>query len=219
MNTQYNSETDTLKYPFKGSDKITNNFSQAYQDLFALTMLNGKTGGKYLEIGANEPVCINNTFLLEDKFNWTGTSVEIDNELVQLFNSIRTNKCECADATKFDYQKKMKSLKWKTTQIDYASIDCEPAMTTLAALKKLPHDTYRFSVITYENDVYKDGPESRELSRELLQGLGYQLVAADVCNGGNPYEDWYVDPQVVSEKVWKNFESVGAEARTLFVCQ
>lgn len=217
MNTQYNSETDTLKYPFEGSDKIAKNFSQAYQDLFALTMLTGKTGGKYLEIGGNDPVIINNTYLLENVLKWKGFSVEIDSNMCEAYNAIRANKCECFDATKFDYEKKIKSLKWKTTQIDYASVDCEPAMTTLEALKKLPHDTYRFSVITYENDVYKDGPESRQLSREFLQGLGYQLVAADVCNGGNPYEDWYVDPQVVPEEVWKNFESVGAEARDLFV--
>jgi hypothetical protein len=217
MNTQYNFETDKLKNLFKDSDKIEKNFSQAYQDLFVLTMLNGKTSGKYIEIGGNNPVVINNTYLLESQFKWKGFSLDIDDSMAKIYNLVRANKCECFDATKFDYNKKIKSLKWKTNQIDYLSVDCEPAMTTFAALKKIPHDEYRFSVITYETDVYKDGNQAKELSRNFLQKLGYQLVSADVCNGGNPYEDWYVDPQIVSENIWKSFESNGAEARILFV--
>ena len=37
-------------------------------------------------------------------------------------------------------------------QIDYLSLDIDPSEATLAALKKLPLDDYRFSVITYETE-------------------------------------------------------------------
>ena len=40
-------------------------------------------------------------------------------------------------------------------QIDYLSLDIDPSEATLAALKKLPLDEYRFSVITYETEVYR----------------------------------------------------------------
>ena len=219
MNTNYNVDCDILNNPFSGEEKIKRNFSQAYQDLFVLTMLQGKRSGKYLEVGANHPVEFNNTFLLEDKFNWKGISVEIDNNMVELFNTVRHNKCDYADGTVFDFLKKLDARRWKDKTIDYLSLDCEPAMTTYKILTRIPFDEYKISVTTYETDVYKDGPQARELSRKFLKSKGFELVAADVCNGGNPYEDWYVDPTVIPETIWGPFISEGAEARDLFVCR
>ncbi len=54
MNTKYDEKTDELIHPVK----IKENHSQAYQDLFVLTMLGGKKNGRYLEIGGNHPQCI-----------------------------------------------------------------------------------------------------------------------------------------------------------------
>jgi hypothetical protein len=219
MNTNYSADCDVLNNPFPGAEKIKRNFSQAYQDLFVLTMLQGKRSGKYLEVGANHPVEFNNTFLLEDKFSWRGISVEIDKDMVELFNTVRHNKCDYADGTVFDFLKKLDGRRWKDKTIDYLSLDCEPAMTTYKILTKIPFSEYKVSVITYETDVYKDGPQARELSREFLINKGFQLVASNVCNGGNPYEDWYVDPKIIPSKIWIPFVSEGAEARELFVCQ
>jgi hypothetical protein len=219
MNTNYDSGHDTLNNPFPGLEKIKRNFSQAYQDLFVLTMLQGKRSGKYLEVGANHPVEFNNTFLLEDTFNWKGISVEIDKDMVELFNTVRHNKCDYADGTTFNFLKKLDGRRWKDKIIDYLSLDCEPAMTTYKILTRIPFDEYKVSVITYETDVYKDGPQARELSREFLINKGFQLVASNVCNGGNPYEDWYVDPTVIPSEIWIPFVSEGVEARELFVCQ
>lgn len=219
MNTHYEAGTDKLNATFSGSDKVKRNFSQAYQDLFVLTMLDGKTSGKYLEVGANHPVNFNNTYLLEHDFKWRGISIEIDKDMVDTFNLVRINKCDYADATKYDFLKKLNARRWKEKRVDYLSLDCEPAMTTYDILTKIPFDQYKFSVITYETDVYKDGPDARKLSREFLKSRGYVLVASDVCNGSNPYEDWYVDPEIVPDEVWAPFVSEGAEARELFVCQ
>ena len=46
--------TTNLKYKFPGLNVIKENYSQTYQDMFVLTMLNGKQHGKFLEIGAQE---------------------------------------------------------------------------------------------------------------------------------------------------------------------
>ena len=40
---------NALNVKFIGSDKIEQNFSESYQDMFILTMLNGKKNGTYLD--------------------------------------------------------------------------------------------------------------------------------------------------------------------------
>lgn len=207
---------DELIHKFPNHEQVTGNFSQAYQDLFVLTMLQGKLNGRYFEIGANDPRLLNNTALLES-LGWKGISIEILPELVTKFNNERMEKCYEADATTFDWKEAVRKKHWKSKRIDYLSCDCEPAMTTYDALVNVPHDEYRFSVITYETDVYKDGPQPREMQRAFLTELGYQLVCSNVCNDGAPFEDWWVDPQVVSEDVWRPLQSEMTEARRLFV--
>ena len=81
MNSTYNYEKDTLKHPFSGHTKVFNNYSQAYQDLFVLSMLKGKKNGKYVEVGSNHPTHMSNTFLLETAFGWRGFSVEIEKSM------------------------------------------------------------------------------------------------------------------------------------------
>ena len=44
---------------------------QAEQDKFVLMMLNKKTNGFFLEIGSSDPIYVNNTFVLENSYNWT----------------------------------------------------------------------------------------------------------------------------------------------------
>ena len=46
----------SLKYQFPGIDMIENNYSQAFQDMFVLTMLNGKRNGTYVEIGGDHGI-------------------------------------------------------------------------------------------------------------------------------------------------------------------
>ncbi len=216
MNTKFSDYEFVLNHPFTGSGSVRTNFSQAFQDLFVLTMLDGKKGGKYLEIGANDPIVLSNSCLLETQFGWKGISLEYQAALVDAFNVQRSNVCYQCDAQIFDWYSAIKRKRW-SGQIDYLSVDCEPAQVTFNAAKNLPFDICRFSVITYEHDVYHDDCGAREKSREFFDSMGYQRVVSDVCNGGNPYEDWYVDPQVVPEERWKPFVSSMVEAKDLFV--
>tara|TARA_B100000927_G_scaffold221726_1_gene181651 strand:+ start:126 stop:782 length:657 start_codon:yes stop_codon:yes gene_type:complete len=218
MNTTYDYAKDVLKHPFSGYTKVFQNYSQAYQDLFVLSMLKGKKNGKYVEIGSNDPQYLSNTFLLETAFDWRGFSVEIDKTMCELFRGdmARTNTCYEADATTFDYVSAILKEKWKN-RVDYLSIDCEPPHVTLSALEQFPFDDFKVSVITFEHDVYKDGCVVMDTSREFLSNKGYQLVCKNVCNGQRPYEDWWVDPSIVKENVWKPFECEGEEARNIFI--
>ena len=197
---------ENLKTKFTGAENIENNWSQSMQDMFVLSMLDGKKSGVYVEIGADQPRVISNTYLLEKDFDWSGISFELDADKVAFFNTIRKNKCLCEDATLYDY----KSLFQKSNypkQIDYLQLDIDPAEGTLNALKVLPLDDYRFSVITYETDVYSSGADIQDEQIEILESHGYQLVAKNVKCEGNPYEDWWVDPAIVSEDVWKPYKT------------
>lgn len=50
--------------------------SQLFQDLFVLFIHNEKTNGTFLEFGATDGVELSNSFMLEEKFGWTGVLAE-----------------------------------------------------------------------------------------------------------------------------------------------
>ena len=188
---------EQLRHKFPGAENIEKNFSQTYQDMFTLSMLNGKRNGTYFEIGAADPFHGSNTALLE-QFGWTGTSLEILEHEVEKFKQHRKNDIILCDATKFDYS----VLKG---HIDYLQVDCEPPATTYKILTMLPWDQCTFGVITYEHDHYTDVSGSyRAKSRNFLLSKGYLLVASNIApNETSCYEDWYVHPKHVDEKIVK----------------
>jgi hypothetical protein len=181
---------------FPGVEQVQVNFSQLHQDMFVLCMLDGKRGGTYLEIGAHEPVFISNTFLLESTFGWKGVGIELDAEMVGRHRERRENPCHREDALAVDYDRLLKSAGLGSV-VDYLSIDVDPPAVTLAALKRIPHDLYRFRVITFEHDYTAGGAAERMESRAYLGSLGYQLVVSDVSWKDWIVEDWWVHPDLV----------------------
>ena len=175
---------------------------QANQDSFVLNMLNEKRNGIYVEIGAWDPFLHNNTYLLESEYDWSGVSFDIVANVVEVFNKSRKNKCIQTDATKFDYLGYFKENNYPE-QIDYLQLDIDPAKQTLEALYKLPTKEYRFSVITYEHDLYvsKDNALIKYEAMGVLKGLGYKMVAENVTDGisSRQFEDWWIDPNIVKD--------------------
>lgn len=192
----FQSNVNNLKYKFSGVEKIKNNYSQAFQDMFVLTMLDGKRNGTYVEIGGDHGIVISNTYLLEEEFGWTGVAFEIEEDRANGYNSLRNNECICTDALTVNFSKTFSDKKFPK-QIDYLQLDIDPASQTLKCLKNIPLDEYRFSVITFETDIYRDGEDIAEESRKIFLNHGYELIAKNVSNRGVPFEDWYVDPNVV----------------------
>ena len=205
-------EHERLKHKFPGSGGVKFNWSQSRQDMFVLMALDGKRNGVYVELGADLPRIINNTYLLESEFDWSGVSFEYDPEKVTFFNTIRRNKCICDDATTFDYKFLFEERNYPK-QIDYLQLDLDPAEGTLAALKHLPLDDYRFTAITYETDVYTAGADVQDEEIEYLKSYGYELVVRNVANEGNPYDDWWVDPNVVDRAIIDKLKMDGRRAK------
>lgn len=190
-------------------------YSQAHQDVFVLEMLEKKREGYYVEVGAYDEIDHSNTYTLEKNFGWRGISLELDEEASADFNSVRRNKCYCCDATTFDYEQHFEQ-NLLPRQIDYLSLDIEPAFQTLEVLKRLPLAKYRFSVITYEHDMYVSGTECMLKSRELLESFGYIRVVSNVRWAGRDFEDWYVDPNIIPEHRWKPYSQAGVEHSVIF---
>ena len=194
---------EQFKFPFKGLEKIEQSYSQALQDMFVLAATDGKENGIFLEIGAYHPTSLSNTYLLEKLFGWDGVGIDIS--MIYGWEAERTASLVITDATMLDYKSFLdmySKFKGCAGRIDYLQIDIEPSTNTFKCLKRMPLDQYRFSVITYETDVYdtaipKETLESiRTESRHILGGYGYILVNGNVENAGNdPFEDWYLDSE------------------------
>lgn len=219
--TNYNgyskSDYGRLKYKFKGSIDIEKNYSQSFQDLFVLSLLDGKKFGTYVEIGGDHPTHINNSYLLEEKYDWRGVSFELSSPKVEYYNSIRKNTCICADATKVNYKEIFSSYNFSNT-IDYLQIDIEPHWQSLLALKQIPLDQYRFSVITFETDLYTGGEETAEETYKILTDFGYELIVKNVSYQGLPYEDWYVDPNLVNRELINIFKDISDSPKESIDC-
>jgi len=198
-----------LKIKFPGSDSIERNYSQAYQDMFILTMLNGKRGGKYLEIGGGDPFKASNTALLEKLFGWTGVSLEIQTSLAEEYRKHRNNPVFSYDATKINYFKFLKEV-GLGTDFDYLQLDCEPPKNTFEVLLSIPFEEYRFAVITYEHDHFQDISKTyRDKSRRYLTLQGYRLVANDIAsNEYASFEDWWAHPALVNSEILQNMLSI-----------
>ena len=197
-----------LRFPFEGAAAIAENYSQAWQDIFVLSLLGGRRDGRYLEIGGHLPVENNNTYLLHRFYGWQGMTLEIDPAHFPHWLRQRPDSgLVIADALFVDYADAIP--RWfgaGTKRLDYLQLDIEPSLNTLKVLQKMPLDACRFSVIHFETDAYTRDFAARNESRKILKARGYELVARDVCvlyppvsATPVPFEDWWVDPTVVDK--------------------
>jgi hypothetical protein len=177
-----------------------NSYSLSGQDLFVNYLIDSiHSKNYYVEIGAGWPVKINNTYLLEHKYKWLGISIDFDQKMVDNFNEIRVNECLYSDATKINYTDLFISKKMPS-EIDYLSLDIDPAYQTLLVLALIPFKNYKFKVLTFEHDSYRHGSLIKIVSRLFLKSNGYFCAYKDVkAPGFGKYEDWWIHPEYISQ--------------------
>jgi hypothetical protein len=186
-------------------------YSENYQDLFVLYLLNKKTKGIYVDIGSNDGIHHNNTFLLE-KYDWNGICIELSSDFNETY---KDRKCLYLNknALDVDYLKLFVDQKFSNI-IDYLSLDIDEKSTEV--LKILPFDQFKFKIITIEHDGYSHGDKYRKNQRQILKNNGYELLFGNVFaenfngivtdeiiskNGKLPYEDWWVNPLYFDKSV------------------
>lgn len=195
-------------------------YSQASQDRFVAEVTANQRAGSFLDIGSNNPVAINNSYMLESELGWRGLLVD---------NSVESMKaCEEKRKSAFLLTNAAAPQDWigalrqaeeinhgvslhPPRYVDYLSADIDGA--TLEFLKNFPFKEIKFRVMTIETDVYRNGLEYRDTMRRIIFDHGYELVAGDVKDQGLPFEDWWIFPDLVDAKLVARFKSHGNEWR------
>jgi hypothetical protein len=180
--------------------------SQIYQDIFALKMSKEKKYGYFLEIGSHNPITCNNSFILENGYNWKGLMVEYDTSFENLYKIHRPNSIyELNDARLVNYRQIMDSNNFPIN-MDYLQIDLDvdnkSTLDTLLLLNNTIFDKYKFAAITFEHDIYRGNYfDTKKISRQIFKDRGYVLVFPDIKvfweGGYKPFEDWYIHPELV----------------------
>jgi hypothetical protein len=192
-----------LRHKFPGAETIARNYSQVMQDMFILSILDGKRNGTYLEIGSGDAEHGNNTKLLEE-WGWTGIGIEYNQDLANTHtNKGRKNPVLCEDAFKQDYVALCGKIAVNGV-VDYLQLDCEPSKATYDLLTMMPFEQFKFAVITFEHDHYVDITGIyRELSRQFLKSKGYVMVVNDIsADGVSTFEDWWVHPELIDPAIF-----------------
>lgn len=188
-------------------------YSQAGQDEWVVKMLNGKTDGVFVDVGAYDGIESSNTYALEN-IGWTGICIEGNPDVYKTL--IQKRKCACLNAAVTNYNGECSfghdrigghrrvdagtldyliQNNW-FTRIDYLSMDIEGHELTV--LSVFPFEKWPIRLITVEHNLYCDGPEKKDALFSLLTANGFTRVQEDVkCLDpnpawfGKPYEDWY----------------------------
>ena len=195
-----NSSDNTLFYR-NSLIKLDYNYSEILQDIFVEKISKGKRNGTFLEIGANDYMLHNNTFLLEKKYDWTGVSIEIDSKYENEWKKNRPNSTFIvANALEVDYNSILPNVPY----IDYLQLDCDPSAITYDIMLKIPFNSFKFKIITFEHDAYRgeEGECIRILSRNFLKSKGYVMVAGNISADYTLHhvcEDWWVHPELVED--------------------
>ena len=146
---------------------------QAQQDKFVLHVLKEKRNGFFLEIGSNDPININNSYLLETKYDWRGIMIEYNASFLHLYKTHRPNSIHIInDATTLDYKDIFEKNNIPNS-LDYLQIDLEANNgSTIKTLHKLDDeifDTHKFATVTFEHDIYHTNfGDTRSISREIF---------------------------------------------------
>lgn len=184
-------------------------YSQSGQDKFVLNVLNNKTNGFFVELGSQDPIEYNNSYVLESEYKWKGIMIEYEHKHLPAYIEKRPNSIHIInDARNIDYNTLFKNNN-VPHEIDYLQIDLEPLNgSTLEVLQKIDQEIladYKFATITFEHDIWRnyENPfifeDTRNQSRQIFEKHGYIRVFDDVNNADviYPYEDWYVHPDLV----------------------
>jgi hypothetical protein len=172
-------------------------FSQLGQDVLVDRLLENKTNGTFVDIGASYFDNMNNSYFFEKERGWKGLAVEIDNRYNEGWKNRPNTVYINEDALKVDYVTEMEKFGFPDV-IDYLSVDLEPPEVTYQAFCKVMETKYIFSVITFEVDYYRD-TSTRDPARQMVEDKGYHLIA-EIKRGDSHIDDVYIH-QSLYEKI------------------
>lgn len=199
-------------------------YSQAGQDVWVAKKFEYKKNGYFLEVGAYDGIQTSNTYFLEKELGWSGICIEAN---PSVFNSLALNRKSLnlnvavsnyegvgmflGDAIStdgrgvnvdFDTLNNILKKNKAPEIVDYLSIDIEGHEFTV--LEDFDFSKWHINCMTVEHNLYMNGPTEKEKLFELLSNKGFIREVEDApCLDNNPlwhmkpYEDWYVNKNLI----------------------
>lgn len=194
-------------------------YSLCGQDEWVLEMLNSKTNGFFIDLGAGDGITYNNTYALETQYGWNGICVENTSSHFQNLDSNRScskyqttiNKADgqcyidengkivetgttLVDCISFDT---LMSMNGHTETIDYLSINVGNSQRQI--IESIDLDRYDITLISIQNNIYRSNfIGSDDDIFLLMREYGYERKRFNVqCSDPNhpkypqPIEDFY----------------------------
>jgi hypothetical protein len=185
--------------------------SQVCQDKFVTVLFPASENKQrfFLDIGAHDPIHINNTYSLEKTHGWKGLSIDITDYSSKWTTAARKTPFLNANALKLNWKQLWAEKKYPLV-VDYLSLDIDEAQHEFI-LKSFPWKNIEFRVATIEHDSYRFGSKIRDDIRAHLLSFGYKMIVQDVQNKGVPFEDWWISPKHfthtnLAQQSWKNLD-------------
>ena len=197
--------------------------SQIGQDRWVCEKFNYKRNGYFLNLGACDGIFYDNTYYLEKELGWDGVCVEPD--IIVFEKLIKNRDCLCINKALAEENKIVRftkpgahgyikedgefSVEATTIEklmvdynvpsiIDYISMDIE--WQEVPVLSTFPFSKYEVILWTIEHNLYSDGPETKQIIKELMLANGYIIDQENMSAGdGNMFEDWYVNKKYANE--------------------
>jgi hypothetical protein len=182
----------------KEHNKKYHTFSQIFQDVFALMINDYKFDGNCIDIGCNDPGFVNNSVLLQ-LFNWKAICID-SHDYKHGWKSFKNATFHKLDMTK---KKNVDMIMDSAPNIvDFLSLDIDDAC--LECLKLIDLKKTKFKCICIEHNKYIGlRGEQRHEQREILKDAGYFLLIKNVAPRNKPFEDWWVNPDLVNVDSFK----------------
>lgn len=180
-------------------------FSQFGQDIFIYYIVFGGRKGTFLDIGGNDPIKINNTYLLEQK-GWRGVAFEPIRSLAEKWKNERLTPCyniaignfngevifdelQNHEFSKVNTQTdKVEGTAYRVKQKTLSTVIREEKMNIIDVifidvegyemdvLKGIDFESVRITCFCIENNRHSDIVPGMEI-REFLLNRGYKLIA------------------------------------------
>lgn len=184
-------------------------YSQAQQDLFAFYVNRFARSGYFLDLGCSRPFIDNSSAVLES-LGWRGLLIDCNQKHIDSCLLERRSLAIRSDLSKSSLSDIMKDYS-SPEVIDYVSMDLDDC-AALPSIKTFDFSKHKIKCMTFEHDSYLRGNSMRDESRVFLNNKGLIPICRDVCiSKGNSFEDWYVNPNLISKDVYSKIECDGLE--------
>lgn len=165
-----------------------------FQDVFADFINQNKTDGYVVDIGCRGKLHNNSILLLNKGWKGVGADVEDFSEEWKDYSGYFHN----MDVT---IKKNVDFLFSDVPEIvDFLSLDVDS--WSVACLKNIDFDKFKFRCICIEHDFYINGESLRTPQRDYLTNRGYVRVIETMG------EDWWINPNLVDSEVKKILNNI-----------